>query len=87
MKRYGRGDIEALTENFTAAVGCGGFSTVYLGQLSGGGSSVSSASRCLTAVKVHYGSDWLNLAFKQELDILLRLCHGYIVSRLGYVFR
>ncbi|OWM65058.1 probable receptor-like protein kinase At1g33260 [Punica granatum] len=80
VKRYSWADIEALTENFATVIGCGGFSTVYLGRLSGG---VGPAAR-LAAVKVHYGSERIHLAFKQELDILLRLHHENIVGFLGY---
>ncbi|KAK4800498.1 hypothetical protein SAY86_020985 [Trapa natans] len=78
IKRYGWSDIEALTENFATVIGYGGFSTVYLGRSSVGLDPA-------VAMKVQYhGSDRLNLAFKQELDILLRLRHQNIVSLIGY---
>ncbi|KAK4804373.1 hypothetical protein SAY86_004190 [Trapa natans] len=78
VARYSWGAIEALTSGFSTVIGSGGFSTVYLGRISGGAASK------LAAVKVHYGSERLHLAFKQELDILLRLRHESIVSLLGY---
>ncbi|KAL3738484.1 hypothetical protein ACJRO7_019938 [Eucalyptus globulus] len=81
VKRLEWGEIERITGRFSVVVGEGGFSTVYMGRLPVcGGGSASAA-----AVKVHCGGgERLSLAFKQELDLLLRLKHENIVRILGY---
>ncbi|XP_030540209.2 probable receptor-like protein kinase At4g10390 [Rhodamnia argentea] len=84
MKRLGWGEIERITGGFAEVVGKGGFSTVYLGRLRGCEEG-SAAAVAVAAVKVHCGGvERLSLAFKQELDVLLRLKHQNIVRLLGY---
>ncbi|CAN6290931.1 unnamed protein product [Urochloa humidicola] len=62
-----------MTGGFSwGVVGEGGFSTVYLGRV-GGSDDV--------AVKVHRGSE---LAFRQELEALLRVRHPHIVRLLAF---
>ncbi|KAI3453284.1 hypothetical protein Pfo_009947 [Paulownia fortunei] len=68
-------DIQRLTMDFSQVIGYGGFSTVYLAQF-------QDSSRA--AVKIHCSSQRLYQAYKQELDILLRLHHDNIVKLLGY---
>ncbi|XP_030442967.2 probable receptor-like protein kinase At4g10390 [Syzygium oleosum] len=82
VKRLGWGEIEMITACFAEVAGEGGFSTVYMGRFPGcGGGSAAAAA----AVKVHCGGgERLSLAFKQELDVLLRLKHENIVRLLGY---
>lgn len=84
VQKFGWEEVEEMTETFTTAViGEGGFSTVYLARLGGGGAS----SAPLGAVKVHSsgsGSERLHRAFRQELEVLLRLRHPHIVRLLGY---
>ncbi|KAF8028117.1 hypothetical protein BT93_E0889 [Corymbia citriodora subsp. variegata] len=82
VKRLEWGEIERITGRFSEVVGEGGFSTVYRGRLpSCGGCSAAAPA----AVKVHCGGgERLSLAFKQELDVLLRLKHENIVRLLGY---
>ncbi|KAF8028114.1 hypothetical protein BT93_E0886 [Corymbia citriodora subsp. variegata] len=82
VKRWEWGEIERITRRFSEVVGEGGFSTVYMGRFHGcGGGSAAAAA----AVKVHCGGgERLSLAFKQELDVLLRLEHQNIVRLLGY---
>lgn len=74
-------DIQRLTTDFAAVIGHGGFSTVYLAQLRHSPTTATAA-----AVKIYFSSSSqrLYLAFKQELDILLRLHHPNIVRILGY---
>lgn len=80
VREFNWADIRKMTGNFEKMIGTGGFSTVYLGRFSGGAASRSA----LGAVKVHTGSERLNLAFRQELDILLRISHENIVKLIGF---
>ncbi|KAK8489120.1 hypothetical protein V6N11_028481 [Hibiscus sabdariffa] len=75
VRKFKWEEIKDATRNFSVVIGQGGFSNVYLADLSGSRQG---------AVKVHVGSDRLNQVFKQELDILLRLRHDNIVKLLGY---
>ncbi|KAG8092267.1 hypothetical protein GUJ93_ZPchr0012g20370 [Zizania palustris] len=69
------GQVEAMTGGFSSAVvGEGGFSTVYLGRISG----------AFAAVKVHRSSERLHRVFRQELDALLRVRHPHIVRLLAF---
>ncbi|XP_065006367.1 salt tolerance receptor-like cytoplasmic kinase 1 [Musa acuminata AAA Group] len=75
--RFGWAEIESLTGKFAAAavIGEGGSSTVYLARL---------GDASLGALKLHRPSERLYRAFRQELDVLLRLRHPHIVRLLGY---
>lgn len=75
VRKFRWEEIKDVTKNFSRVIGQGGFSNVYLANLSGSSQG---------AVKVQVGSDRLNQVFKQELDILLRLRHDNIVKLLGY---
>ncbi|KAE8727349.1 putative receptor-like protein kinase [Hibiscus syriacus] len=75
VRKFKWEEIKDATRDFSVVIGQGGFSNVYLANLSGSRQG---------AVKVHVGTDRLNQAFKQELDILLRLRHDNIVKLLGY---
>ncbi|XP_039022764.1 probable receptor-like protein kinase At1g33260 [Hibiscus syriacus] len=75
VRKFKWEEIKDATGDFSVVIGQGGFSNVYLANLSGSKQG---------AVKVHVGSDRLNQMFKQELDILLRLRHENIVKLLGY---
>ncbi|KAE8708621.1 putative receptor-like protein kinase [Hibiscus syriacus] len=75
VRKFKWDEIKDATKDFSLVIGQGGFSNVYLANLSGSRQG---------AVKVHVGSDRLNQVFKQELDILLRLRHNNIVKLLGY---
>ncbi|GMJ14991.1 hypothetical protein HRI_005168400 [Hibiscus trionum] len=75
VKRFKWDEIKGFTKDFSRLIGQGGFSNVYLANLSGSD---------LGAVKIHVGNDRLNQVFKQELDILTRLRHNNIVKFLGY---
>ncbi|XVE58225.1 hypothetical protein DITRI_Ditri04bG0152900 [Diplodiscus trichospermus] len=75
VRKFRWDEIKDVTKDFSLVIGQGGFSNVYLANLSG---SIEGA------VKIHVGSDRLNQVFKQELDILLRLRHDNIVKLLGY---
>ncbi|KAF8028112.1 hypothetical protein BT93_E0884 [Corymbia citriodora subsp. variegata] len=84
VKRLEWGEIERITGRFSEVVGEGGFSTVYMGRFPGCGEGFAAAAAA-AAVKVHCGGgERLSLAFKQELDVLLRLEHQNIVRLLGY---
>lgn len=78
VRKFKWDEIKDATKDFSRLIGQGGFSNVYLANLSGNNSST------LGAVKIHVGSDRLNQVFRQELDILLRLRHDNIVKLLGY---
>lgn len=81
VREFNWEDIRRMTANFGEMIGSGGFSRVYMGRLSGeAGASWSG----LAAVKVHTGSERLNMAFRQELDILLRIRHENIVKLIGF---
>ncbi|KAG6474937.1 hypothetical protein ZIOFF_064153 [Zingiber officinale] len=77
VHRYRWRQIESLTGKFApdAVVGEGGSSTVYLARL---------PDASLAAVKLHRPSERFHRAFRQELDVLLRLRHPHIVRLLGY---
>ncbi|TYJ22417.1 hypothetical protein E1A91_A08G124700v1 [Gossypium mustelinum] len=75
VRKFRWEEIKAATKDFSRVIGQGGFSNVYLANLSGSSHG---------AVKIHAASDLLNQVFKQELDILLRLHHDNIVKLLGY---
>ncbi|XP_059662074.1 probable receptor-like protein kinase At4g10390 [Cornus florida] len=75
LRRFSWDEVQRLTMNFSSVIGSGGFSTVYLAQFS---------DSTLGAVKIHSSSERLNRAYKQELDILLRLRHDNIVKLLGH---
>ncbi|KAK8511987.1 hypothetical protein V6N13_073811 [Hibiscus sabdariffa] len=77
VRKFRWEEIEVVTEDFSRVIGRGGFSNVYLANLSGSGQGQG-------AVKIHAGGDRLNQVFRQELDILLRLHHHNIVKLLGY---
>ncbi|KAK6146541.1 hypothetical protein DH2020_020410 [Rehmannia glutinosa] len=69
-------EIQKSTMDFSKVIGYGGFSTVYLARF-------GDCSRA--AVKMgQYSSQRMYEAYKQELDILLRLRHHNIVKLLGY---
>ncbi|URD94455.1 STYKc [Musa troglodytarum] len=76
-RRFGWAEIESATGKFApdAVVGEGGSSTVYLARL---------PNSSLAALKLHRPSERLHRAFRQELDVLLRLRHPHIVRLLGY---
>ncbi|OMO86796.1 hypothetical protein COLO4_20926 [Corchorus olitorius] len=74
LRKFKWDEIKFATKNFSRVIGQGGFSNVYLANLSGSQG----------AVKVHVGSDRLNQVFRQELDILRRLRHDNIVKLVGY---
>ncbi|KAK4748763.1 hypothetical protein SAY87_015349 [Trapa incisa] len=76
VREFNWADIRKMTTDFRELIGVGGFSSVYLGRLSGGST--------VGAVKVHTGSERLNLVFRQELDILLRIRHENIVKLIGF---
>ncbi|KAF5460437.1 hypothetical protein F2P56_020301 [Juglans regia] len=80
IRRFNWDDIERFTMNFSEVIGSGGFSTVYLAHFP----ARSSLELGLGAIKIHFGSERLNQLFKQELDILLRLCNENIVKFIGY---
>lgn len=85
VKRLEWGEIERITGGFAEVVGEGGFSTVYMGRLRGCRGGSAAAAAAAVAVKVHCGGgERVSLAFKQELDVLLRLKHENIVRLLGY---
>ncbi|XP_074574227.1 salt tolerance receptor-like cytoplasmic kinase 1 [Curcuma longa] len=73
----GWAEVESATGKFSpsAVVGEGGSSTVYLARF---------PDSSLAALKLHRPSERLHHAFRQELDLLLRLCHPHIVRLLGY---
>ncbi|KAE8661991.1 putative receptor-like protein kinase [Hibiscus syriacus] len=75
VRKFKWEEIKDATRDFSVVIGQGGFSNVYMANLSGSRKG---------AVKVHVGSDRQNQVFKQELDILLRLRHDNIVKLLGY---
>ncbi|XP_022738932.1 probable receptor-like protein kinase At4g10390 [Durio zibethinus] len=75
VRKFRWDEIKDVTKDFSRMIGQGGFSNVYLANLSGSS---------LGAVKIHVGSDRLNQVFKQEVDILLRIRHENIVKLLGY---
>ncbi|WOL10061.1 putative receptor-like protein kinase [Canna indica] len=77
-RQFGWAEVESLTGNFapSAVIGEGGFSTVYLARLPPDAVPV--------ALKLHRSSERLHRAFRQELDVLLRLRHPHIVPLLGY---
>ncbi|KAK6146553.1 LOW QUALITY PROTEIN: hypothetical protein DH2020_020422 [Rehmannia glutinosa] len=69
-------EIQKSTMDSSKVIGYGGFSTVYLARF-------GDCSRA--AVKIgQYSSQRMYEAYKQELDILLRLRHHNIVKLLGY---
>ncbi|KAL1534750.1 non-specific serine/threonine protein kinase [Salvia divinorum] len=73
---YAWEEIRKFTMDFSTVIGYGGFSTVYLAKLS---------DSLTTAVKIQFRcTQRLNEAYKQELEILLRINHPYIVKLLGY---
>ncbi|XP_042006348.1 probable receptor-like protein kinase At1g33260 [Salvia splendens] len=73
---YAWEEIRKFTMDFATVIGYGGFSTVYLAQLS---------DSLTAAVKIQFRcTQRLNEAYKQELEILLRINHPYIVKLLGY---
>ncbi|XP_057812550.1 salt tolerance receptor-like cytoplasmic kinase 1 [Salvia miltiorrhiza] len=70
-------EIEKFTMNFSHVIGYGGFSTVYLAKLAD--------SSTAAAAKIQFRcTQRLDEAYKQELEILLRIKHPYIVKLLGY---
>ncbi|KAA8526044.1 hypothetical protein F0562_007856 [Nyssa sinensis] len=73
--RFTWDEMQKFTMNFSKVIGSGGFSTVYLAQF---------PDSTLAAVKIHSGSERLNLVYKQELEILLQLRHDNIIKLLGY---
>ncbi|KAA3475925.1 putative receptor-like protein kinase [Gossypium australe] len=75
VRKFKWDEIKDLTKGFSRLIGQGGFSNVYLANLSGSN---------LGAVKILVGNDRLNQVFKQELDILTRIRHENIVKFLGY---
>ncbi|GMJ10920.1 hypothetical protein like AT1G33260 [Hibiscus trionum] len=75
VKRFKWDEIKDSTKGFSRLIGQGGFSNVYLANLSG-----STAG----AVKIHGGNGRFNQVFKRELDILTRIRHDNIVKFLGY---
>ncbi|XP_047983886.1 probable receptor-like protein kinase At1g33260 [Salvia hispanica] len=73
---YAWEEIRKFTMDFASVIGYGGFSTVYLAKLSNSSTA---------AVKIQFRcTQRLNEAYKQELEILLRINHPYIVKLLGY---
>ncbi|CAL9780918.1 unnamed protein product [Musa acuminata subsp. burmannicoides] len=78
LRRFRWAEVESLTGNFApaAVIGEGGFSTVYLACLAPDASPA--------AFKLQRPSERLHRAFRQELDVLIRLRHPYIVRLLGY---
>ncbi|KAE8699840.1 Beta-1,3-n-acetylglucosaminyltransferase radical fringe isoform 1 [Hibiscus syriacus] len=75
VKRFRWNEIKDSTKDFSRLIGRGGFSNVYLANLSGS---------TLGAVKIYVGNDRLNQSFRQELDILTQIQHDNIVKFLGY---
>ncbi|KAG6490062.1 salt tolerance receptor-like cytoplasmic kinase 1 [Zingiber officinale] len=77
-RRFRWDEVDSATGKFSlsAVVGEGGSSTVYLARFSDCSS--------LAALKLHRPSERLHHAFRQELDVLLRLRHPHIVRLLGY---
>ncbi|OWM72257.1 hypothetical protein CDL15_Pgr018142 [Punica granatum] len=73
-------DVRRMTGQYGEMIGAGGFSKVYLGRFS----SEAAVGSGLAAVKVHNASERLNMAFRQELDILLRVRHDNIVKLIGF---
>ncbi|KAK4770718.1 hypothetical protein SAY87_031250 [Trapa incisa] len=80
VREFNWEDIKKMTSYFGEIIGSGGFSTVYMGRLA----EETGAWSGLSAVKVHSSSERLNIAFKQELDILLRIRHQNIVKLIGF---
>ncbi|KAL8520618.1 hypothetical protein ACS0TY_011237 [Phlomoides rotata] len=68
-------ELQRLTMNFSVIIGYGGFSTVYLAQFNDSSTA---------AVKIYCNTPRLYQAYEQELQILLRLRHDYIVNLLGH---
>lgn len=79
VRRHRWQEVEALLGDRAAAavIGEGGFSTVYLASL---------PDSTLAALKVYAGGggELPRRAFRQELDVLLRLRHPRIVRLLAY---
>ncbi|WOL07014.1 hypothetical protein Cni_G15749 [Canna indica] len=76
-RRFEWAEVESLTGKLApaAVVGEGGSSIVYLARL---------PDSSLAALKLHRPSERLHRAFRQELELLLRLRHLHIVRLLGY---
>ncbi|CAN6342731.1 unnamed protein product [Urochloa humidicola] len=76
-------DLKAATNNFSYEylIGCGGFGTVYKGQLHGG--PTVAIKRCFSSDS---SSDqkYLSCQFEAEIRLLLNLRHKNIVNLLGY---
>ncbi|XP_052210200.1 probable receptor-like protein kinase At1g33260 [Diospyros lotus] len=69
---------DTLTDNFSRPIGSGGFSTVCLAQF---------PDSTLAAAKIqNCSSERLRRAFRDELQILLRLRHRNIVKLLGFSY-
>ncbi|CAL4892447.1 unnamed protein product [Urochloa decumbens] len=76
-------DLKAATNNFSNEhlIGCGGFGTVYKGQLHGG--PMVAIKRCFSSGS---SSDQKHLSrqFEAEIRVLLKLRHINIINLLGY---
>ncbi|CAN6360809.1 unnamed protein product [Urochloa humidicola] len=76
-------DLKAATNNFSYEylIGCGGFGTVYKGQLHGG--PMVAIKRCFSSGS---SSDQKHLSrqFEAEIRVLMKLRHRNIVNLLGY---
>ncbi|XP_051115254.1 probable receptor-like protein kinase At1g33260 isoform X2 [Andrographis paniculata] len=70
-------EIQKLTMNFAIVIGHGGFSTVYLAQFPNSAAAAVKIQCCSS-------SERIDLAHKQELEILLHLNHPNIVKLIGH---
>lgn len=81
VRTYSYAELQKATADWTAVVGHGGFSTVYRAQLADGG---------VAAVKVEKSTDKNShdeggggSLFREELSVLLRVNHRYLVNIIG----
>ncbi|KAK1377020.1 Protein kinase domain-containing protein [Heracleum sosnowskyi] len=77
VRRFSWDEIQVLTMKCSSSrmIGYGGFSSVYLARF---------LDSSLGAVKIQCSSERLNQVYKQELNILLSICHPNIVKLKGY---
>ncbi|XP_062074772.1 probable receptor-like protein kinase At1g33260 [Humulus lupulus] len=88
IRKFSWDEIKRFTMNFSSSrvIGSGGFSTVYLADLTSSSMTTSTSKthhhhHQIASVKMSNGS---RSVFKQELDILRHLHHRNIVNLIGY---